>query len=290
VKRIFLSYLFAGVLAFPSISSEFVASQDSKPGVGGKIDFKGMNFPQSTPEQLTPALRKYGPIEVLSDTQNVDFGAYLTDVVLPSVRRNWYSAIPESGQRKKGKVEIEFAITRDGKVRGMKLVFPSGDTPLDRAAWAGITGSDPFPHLPAEFQGQYLALRFRFFYNPDKTDLEGTQAGGSSAVIVHAMVMPYETEYHLPKYPKEALKAKTEGLVRLEATVGVDGRAKEVKVVEGDAALAEASSQAVEKWQFVAAEKNGKAVEDRIQITFEFRPHHEVKTAVSYPSAKPHAP
>jgi TonB family protein len=112
-----------------------------------------------------------GPFEVLSDTMGVDFGPYLQRV-LHDVRQNWYNAIPESAEWKKGKLTIEFAITKDGKVAGMKLVAGSGDIPLDRAAWAGITASDPFPPLPSEFGGQYLALRFTFFYNPSKEDLE----------------------------------------------------------------------------------------------------------------------
>src|SRR6202140_2429184 len=115
--------------------------------------------------------RQMGNLDVLSDTMGVDFGPYLQRV-LHDVKQNWYNAIPESAQMKKGKLSIEFAITKDGKVAGMKLVATSGDTPLDRAAWAGITASDPFPPLPAEFGGQYLALRFTFFYNPSKEDLE----------------------------------------------------------------------------------------------------------------------
>jgi TonB family protein len=115
--------------------------------------------------------RQLGNLEVLSDTMGVDFGPYLQRV-LHDVRQNWYTAIPESAQWKKGKLAIEFAITKDGKVAGMKLVATSGDVALDRAAWAGISASDPFPPLPTEFGGQYLALRFIFFYNPSKEDLE----------------------------------------------------------------------------------------------------------------------
>jgi len=115
--------------------------------------------------------RQMGNLDVLSDTMGVYFGPYLQRV-LHDVKQNWYNAIPESAQMKKGKLSIEFAITKDGKVAGMKLVAPSGDIPLDRAAWAGITASDPFPPLPSEFGGQYLALRFTFFYNPSKEDLE----------------------------------------------------------------------------------------------------------------------
>jgi virginiamycin B lyase len=110
-------------------------------------------------------------IEVLSDTQGVDFGPYL-ERVRHDVRENWYEAIPESAVLKRGSLAIEFAITRDGKVAGMKLVKVSGDVMLDRAAWAGIIAANPFPPLPSEFGREYLALRFHFYYNPGgKADL-----------------------------------------------------------------------------------------------------------------------
>ncbi len=115
--------------------------------------------------------RQVGNLEILSDTQGVDFGPYLQRV-LHDVKQNWYNAIPESAEWKHGNLIIEFAITKDGKVAGMKLVASSGDVPLDRAAWAGIVGSDPFPALPSDFGGQYLALRFRFYYNPTKDEME----------------------------------------------------------------------------------------------------------------------
>jgi TonB family protein len=115
--------------------------------------------------------RQQGALDILSDTQGVDFGPYLQRI-LQDVKENWYRLIPESAEMKKGKLAIEFAITRDGKIADMRLVATSNDTALDRAAWGGITASNPFPPLPGEFTGPYLALRFRFYYNPDKADLE----------------------------------------------------------------------------------------------------------------------
>lgn len=118
--------------------------------------------------------RVRGNLEVLSDTQGVDFGPYL-ERVLQAVRMNWYNLIPEEARPpllKKGKVSIEFAILKDGKVAGMTLRGPSGDVALDRAAWGGITASNPFAPLPTEFHGPYLALRFHFYYNPGKGDIE----------------------------------------------------------------------------------------------------------------------
>ena len=115
--------------------------------------------------------RQLGALEILSDTQGIDFGPYLQRV-LQEVKANWYNLIPESAEMKKGKLAIEFAITKDGSIADMRLIATSNDAALDRAAWGGIYDSNPFPPLPSEFTGPYLALRFRFYYNPDKGDLE----------------------------------------------------------------------------------------------------------------------
>ncbi len=115
-----------------------------------------------------------GPMDVLSDTMGVDFGPYLARV-LHDVRENWYRIIPESARAplmKKGKVSIEFAILKNGQVAGLQIVGSSGDVALDRAAYGGITASKPFPPLPSEFGGQYLALRFHFYYNPERSDIQ----------------------------------------------------------------------------------------------------------------------
>ena len=116
----------------------------------------------------SPNTANKGDVEILSDTQGVDFGPYLQRVKL-AVQTNWYAIIPEAARSpllKQGKVGIEFIINRDGSVQGMNLSGMSGDVALDRAAWGGITASNPFPPLPKEFTGPYLALRFRFYYNP----------------------------------------------------------------------------------------------------------------------------
>jgi TonB family protein len=116
-------------------------------------------------------------MEVLTDTQGVDFGPYLAQV-LQIVRRNWYENIPESAFSplyKKGKVSIEFAIAKDGHIDGIHIVQSSKDVALDRGAWGGITLSTPFPPLPREFGGPYLGLRFIFFYNPGPNEAADLQ-------------------------------------------------------------------------------------------------------------------
>jgi TonB family protein len=117
---------------------------------------------------------RMGPIEVTTDMQGVDFGPYLQRV-LHDVKRNWYNLIPEAAMPpllERGKLSIEFAITKNGKVAGLRYVASSGRTELDRAAYGGITASDPFPPLPKEFGGSYLGLRFTFYYNPDPNEAD----------------------------------------------------------------------------------------------------------------------
>jgi TonB family protein len=116
--------------------------------------------------------RELGQLDVLSDTQGVDLGPYLKGI-LTTVRQNWYKLIPESARMERGRLAIEFAINKDGQVADMHLAASSGDVALDRPAWGSITNSSPFPALPAEFKGKHLALRFRYYYNPDKSDLNG---------------------------------------------------------------------------------------------------------------------
>jgi TonB family protein len=132
-------------------------------GIGGEFGL-GRNSPSKVRSD----------IDILSDTMGVDFGPYLSRIV-EDIRQHWYNVMPESVYPpllKKGKLTIEFAIMKDGSIAGMRRVDSSGDIALDRAAWGGISGANPFPPLPSEFHGNYLALRIRFGYNISEKDLQ----------------------------------------------------------------------------------------------------------------------
>jgi TonB family protein len=109
--------------------------------------------------------RNASALELLSDPQGVDFRPYLVQI-LSSVRRNWFAVIPESAKLgRRGKVLIQFAIDKDGRVPKLVIASSSGSDPLDRAAVAGISASNPFPPLPSEFRGNQIRLQFTFSYN-----------------------------------------------------------------------------------------------------------------------------
>jgi len=145
-------------------SSIAQAARGARTGSGG---FGGSDAGYGT-TRGAPSSSVKSDMDILSDTMGVDFGPYLSRV-LHDVRINWYNLIPEVARppiMKRGKVSIEFVIEKDGRVAGMRINSPSGDVSLDRAAWGGISGSNPFPPLPGEFRGPYLQLRFHFYYNP----------------------------------------------------------------------------------------------------------------------------
>ena len=114
----------------------------------------------------TPTPGKTGSsLELLSDPMGVDFRPYLIKV-LAMVRRNWFAVIPESVRLgRRGRTVVQFAIAKDGSVPKLVIAVPSGADPLDRAAVAGVSASNPFPPLPGEFTGQQIRLQFTFSYN-----------------------------------------------------------------------------------------------------------------------------
>lgn len=106
-------------------------------------------------------------VTILTPTEGVDFSTYIARV-LASVKRNWYSVMPESARLgDQGKVVLQFRIMRNGVVPEAEPVMmgSSGKEPLDRAAASSIRASTPFEPLPTAFSGPYIELRFIFLYN-----------------------------------------------------------------------------------------------------------------------------
>jgi TonB family protein len=115
--------------------------------------------PEQNPESLAP----FG-IAVLSDTLGVDLGPYvrLVQKNVTYTGYNWYKFNAQPARGIQGKASIEFAITKDGKIAGMKMIASSGDFALDHDIWRAVSASQPFPPLPKEFGGQFVALRLRY--------------------------------------------------------------------------------------------------------------------------------
>ncbi|MCD4750021.1 MAG: energy transducer TonB [Thermoanaerobaculales bacterium] len=74
-----------------------------------------------------------------------------------------------------------------------------------------------------------------------------------------------------PTYPEAARRARIQGVVVLECTIGKDGRVNEVNVLRGlPLGLTESAENAVRKWRFKASTLNGKPVEVLYILTVRF--------------------
>lgn len=76
-----------------------------------------------------------------------------------------------------------------------------------------------------------------------------------------------------PPYPLSARRRGIEGTATVEARIGPEGDAREVRLANsaGDAALDTAALEAVRHWRFVPARRGGQAVEAWVRIPLVFR-------------------
>ncbi|MGA9978100.1 MAG: TonB family protein, partial [Candidatus Sulfotelmatobacter sp.] len=77
-----------------------------------------------------------------------------------------------------------------------------------------------------------------------------------------------------PAYPSAALRMRTEGAVKLKATIGKTGNVTEVKVVSGEPLLIQSAVDAVKQWKYKPYLLNGDPVEIQTEITINFKLPH----------------
>jgi protein TonB len=73
-----------------------------------------------------------------------------------------------------------------------------------------------------------------------------------------------------PVYPKLAVSGKVQGVVILEATIGTDGKVKDVKVVKSLKLLDDAAVAAVKEWEYKPTVINGRPVQVIMTIPVNF--------------------
>ncbi len=142
-------------IKLPSTALDDIARAAQAGGPGGAVV-----SPDGASEAT--ALRQ---MQLLSDPLGVDFKPYLLEV-LAKVRRNWMAIVPDSARMgRRGLVLVQFSIDRAGSIPKLVIASPSGITAFDRAAVAGISASNPFPPLPADYKGDQIRLQMAFSYN-----------------------------------------------------------------------------------------------------------------------------
>jgi TonB family protein len=75
----------------------------------------------------------------------------------------------------------------------------------------------------------------------------------------------------MPSYPVQAVQARLQGPVVLQAWIGTDGAIRDLKLVRGSLLLGKAACDAVKRWRYKPYLLNGQAVEAQTFVTVDFR-------------------
>ena len=84
---------------------------------------------------------------------------------------------------------------------------------------------------------------------------------------------PTKIRHVPPVYPVIAQQAKVDGIVIIEAIIGIDGRVKEARVLRSRPLLDEAALEAVRQWVFTPTMLNGVPVPVIMTVTVNFKLH-----------------
>jgi protein TonB len=73
-----------------------------------------------------------------------------------------------------------------------------------------------------------------------------------------------------PEYPSLARTARQQGMVLIEATIGVDGTIQDLRVITGPPLLRQAAVDAVSRWRYRPYLLNGQAVPVTTTVSVNF--------------------
>ena len=183
---------------------------------------------------------------------------------------------------KEGKVVLEATIDIDGKAKDIVI---KEDTVGLECARAAIQALEASRFIPAKRGEETVAQRIVVPYNfkveyPSKTfEFEGCMIPPSEPLYGHPVEYFADTRPPSwlkkiePKYPSEAKRAGKEGKVVLEATIDLEGSAKDIKVKEDNVGFgcARAAIDALEASLFRPATRGGVSVPIRIVIPYQFK-------------------
>jgi protein TonB len=89
--------------------------------------------------------------------------------------------------------------------------------------------------------------------------------------VLEATAKQAAVEKVVPEYPAMARQLKLVGRVEVEATVDVEGKVENAKIVSGNPVLGTAAVNAMKRWKFTPFVADGKTTRALTTITFEFK-------------------
>jgi protein TonB len=160
--------------------------------------------------------------------------------------------------RQQGVVILEATIGTDGKVSDVRVLRPIPG--LDKAAVDAVRQWEYEPTIVDEVLVPVIisvAVEFKLT-NPPPVRVGGTIA------------TPAQTKRVDPPYPPQAQAAGVQGIVIMEAIVGVDGKVTDVRVLRSIPLLDQAAMDAVRQWEYAPTVVNGVTVPVVMTVTLNF--------------------
>ena len=159
---------------------------------------------------------------------------------------------------------------------------PVADATIGTGGLAGLGGVGPIKPPTVDTGNPMENFADRFEETPlgvtgDTPGLEETPdfdlAGGDAFKPTEILRPPSFRNKVEPEYPSQAKRAGKEGTVILEATIDVDGKAKDIKVKKDNVGYgcARAAIQALKASRFIPAKRGGKSVSQRTTIPYTFQ-------------------
>lgn len=188
-----------------------------------------------------------------------------------------------------GVVEVELVVLADGTVgnvrvtRSLDKVYGLDQQALDAAKqWLFRPGTKDGRGVPVMVT---LILEFRLANRGTPSTQSPTPAAAAASddfykdtysSVYPQLVQPVLLRSQQPKYTSDAMRAKLQGMVEVEAVVDVDGtvsRARVAKSLDAQLGLDENALAAVKRWVFTPGRLNGQPVPVVVRLTLEFRLH-----------------
>lgn len=188
-----------------------------------------------------------------------------------------------------GVVEVELVVLADGTVGDVRVtksldkVYGLDQQAIDAAKqWLFRPGTKDGRSVPVIVT---LVLEFRLSDRGSPTTPSQTPAAAAAnddfykdtyLSVYPQLVQPVLLRSSQPKYTSDAMRAKLQGMVEVEAVVGTDGtvtRARVSKSLDTQLGLDQNALDAVKSWVFTPGRLNGQPVPVVVRLTLEFRLH-----------------
>lgn len=147
--------------------------------------------------------------------------------------------------------------------------LPAGEAPGNAS---GLGEKQESPDGPAE--RPYVVDAPRPPPAPAASAESAAPTPAPTAGVATTLPMPMSGQTPAPRYPSRALRRGESGTVRVRVEVGPDGRPSQVSVAQasGSRVLDRAAVDAVRRWRFHPARRNGEAVSGTVIVPISFSP------------------